>query len=930
MNQQEAAISSRAARQSVGQAIREQRLKRGLSQEALAEAIGVSARSIRRWELDQAIPHEVARHRLCAVFGVEKGALFGAWSSEHASSIPLALWHVPLSRNPFFTGREELLHTLHQRLTSEQNMALTQSWAISGLGGIGKTQIALEYAYQHAQEYSAVFWISAATQESLQADLVTVAERLKLPGKDEHDHTRIVRAVKQWLATHQNWLLILDNADDVAIIRDVLPAQRSGHLLLTTRAQALGPIAQRMDVETMGMAEGTLFLLRRARLLAPDALLDQAPPRHLVDAEAIVIEMDFLPLALDQAGAYIEEVGCSLSSYLDLYRTHRAELLQRRGHMPEDYPESVATTWSLNFQQVGQANPAAAELLRLCAFLSPDAIPEELFSEGGTVLGPVLEQVATDALALNKAIEELRKFSLIQRDPEARLLRIHRLVQAVLQDALKREDQRMWAERAVHATNLVFPEIVEPANWPRCRRFLPQAQACSALIRDAALVFIEAASLLSRTSDYLYEAGLYEQAQQLYQQTLGIREQALGPDHPQVAEALRELTKVYAAQGKHKQAEPLSLRALRICEQAYGPHHRLAADAMTGLAHIYVGQGKFAQAGPLYQQALRIGEQEWGAEHPEVVYALNGLARVSIELGKYAQAEPLYLRALSIRERVLGPDHPQVSFVLSRLAILYREQGRYDQAEPLYQRVVRIEEQAWGPDHPGVTDALYGLARIYGAQGKFEQAEQLYQRVLRIREQALGPDHPQIAFVLGRLGDLYREQGKLEQAERLCQRALRIRELVQGPEHPEVAYELATLARVYKEQEKFEQAAALYQQALRLSEQGRGREHRQVADVLHGLANLSYKRGMDQQAASLFQQTLSIQERILGEYHLETAETLHDFAAFQQTRSNCQEAAELYSRALAIREQILGVDHPTTVTTRIAYAALVQGMNQEE
>jgi hypothetical protein len=156
----------------------------------------------------------------------------------------------------------------------------------------------------------------------------------------------------------------------------------------------------------MGMVEGTLFLLHRAKMLAEDAFLDQASEEQLAGAEAIVIEMDFLPLALDQAGAYIEEIGCSLSAYLDLYRMHRKELLQRRSRLSTDYPETVATTWSLSFQKVEQANVAAADLLRLCAFLEPDAIPEDLISEGSAHLSPVLKRVAVDVLKLNSAIED--------------------------------------------------------------------------------------------------------------------------------------------------------------------------------------------------------------------------------------------------------------------------------------------------------------------------------------------------------------------------------------------------------------------------------------------------------------------------------------------------------------------------------------------
>lgn len=825
MSQKKETDSPPVRLKSLGERLRSHRLRLGLSQEALAEAIGASARSIRRWEQDLVIPQEAMRTRLSQLFGIDPQSLLGAWSNEQASFASSSFWHVPLPRNSFFTGREELLHTLHERLKSEQNMALTQSWAISGLGGIGKTQIALEYAYQHRQDYVAVFWISAATQESLQAGLAALAELLQLPEKDEHDHQRVIRAVKQWLATHQEWLLILDNADDVTIVQDVLPTERSGHLVLTTRAQALGPVAQRMEVETMGLAEGTLFLLRRARVLAPGAFLDQASQEHLAAAEAITIEMDFLPLALDQAGAYIEEVGCSLSTYLELYRSHRAELLHRRGHMPGDYPESVATTWSLNFQQVTQANLAAAELLRLCAFLEPDAIPEELVSEGGAALGPVLQSLAMDALALNEAIEELRKFSLVQRDPEARLLRIHRLVQAVLKDTLEMEGQRQWAERAVRATNMVFPETVEMTTWPRCLRFLSQAQGCSTMIQEYAFAFTDAAALLFRVACYLQDHALYEQAEPLYQRALHIQEHTLGSEHPETARSLQGLAALYRSQGKYEQVEPLLQRALRIQEHALGSNHPDVARSLNHLASVYGERGKYEQVEALCQRALFIWEQVHGSEHPDMGPPLTNLATLYSMQGKYEQAETLFQRVLCILEQALGPEHPRVAASLTNLAFLYNWQRKSEQEVPLLQRALHIQKRTLGPDHPDVARSLNNLASAYAEQGKYEQVEPLYQRALCIWEQRLGANHTMVAHPLAGLANLYVVQGKYVEAEPLLQRALSIREQALGEHHFETAEILHGLAALREAQNRYREAIELYQRALVIWEQTVGPEH---------------------------------------------------------------------------------------------------------
>src|SRR2546421_9714449 len=191
--------------------------------------------------------------------------------------------------------------------------------------------------------------------------------------------------------------------------------------------------------------------------------------------------MDGLPLALDQVGAYLQETGAPLSDYLGLYERRRTDLLARRGRLPPGPPDTVAPTWSLSFQQVEQANPAAAELLRLCAFLAPDGIPEELLSKGAADLGDVLGPAAADEYLLNEAIEVLRRYSLVRRNAETKLLSIHRLVQAVLIDAMKEEDQRLWAERAVRAVNSAFPNV-DYETWTEAERYLSQVPVCAALM----------------------------------------------------------------------------------------------------------------------------------------------------------------------------------------------------------------------------------------------------------------------------------------------------------------------------------------------------------------------------------------------------------------------------------------------------------------
>ena len=258
--------------------------------------------------------------------------------SDSASSLSPPIWNVPYRRNPFFTGREDILNHLNAVLQNSKTAALTQAQAISGLGGIGKTQIAIEYAYRFRDQYQAILWVNASSREAFTSDFVKLATLLNLPEQYEQDQEFVVRAVKRWLSVHISWLLILDNVDNLEMLADYLPLYSSGDVLLTTRLQALGTLAQSIEVEKMGPDEGVMFLLRRTKILSADAELDQSTRENQETAVEIVTALDGLPLALDQVGAYIEETHCSLAHYLILYGTSRKELLRRRGRFPADHP----------------------------------------------------------------------------------------------------------------------------------------------------------------------------------------------------------------------------------------------------------------------------------------------------------------------------------------------------------------------------------------------------------------------------------------------------------------------------------------------------------------------------------------------------------------------------------------------------------------
>src|SRR6266487_5006530 len=816
------------------------------------------------------------------------------------------IWNVPYPRNTFFTGREDLLATLVSHLRAYQPAALSQPQAMSGLGGVGKTQLAVEYAYRYAQDYEVVLWSAADSRETLISGFVELANLLNLPERNEADQSKSVAAVKHWLGSHGKWLLILDNADDLSLLNDFLPSVRPGHILFTTRAHALGGLATRIEVGTPTQQIGMLLLLRRAGLLALDAPLEQAEEADRVGAQQLWQALGGLPLALDQAGAYIEEAQCSVQDYLQLFQEQPPELLKQRGGILQDHPDSVYTTLSLSIGAAVQRDAAVVDLLRVCALLHPDGIPEELFRQGASHLGSALAPACAKLLAWNRLLATVSAYSLLYRQPAEKTLSMHRLVQAVLQDGMPEPEQAMWTERIIAVLKTAFPDPRKHTTWNACERLVPHVLTCTMRTRSWKDPHRGLASLLSKTAGYLAKRAQYLEAEPLYQRVLSMWEQARGPEHPQVAHSLVNLATLYEEQGKYTAAEPLYQRALHIHEQKLGPKHPQTAHSLVNLATLYREQRRYTEAEAFYQRALQIWEQAQGAEHPDGAYALHGLATLYRERGKYAEAELLCQRALRVREQARGPEHPDVAYPLTDLATLYREQGKYTEAEAFYQRALHIREQAQGPEHPQVAYSLSNLATLYREQGKYTAAEPLYQRALRIHEQVQGPEHPQTAYSLVNLATLYREQGKYTAAEPLYGRALQIWEQVRGGEHSDLAYPLIGLATLYREQGRYTEAESLYQRALRICELVRGPEHPQVAYSLHGLATLYREQGRYTEAEPLYKQAVHIWEQVRGPEHPQVAYSLHGLATLYSEQGKYAEAELLCQRALHIREQAQG------------------------
>ncbi len=731
---------------------------------------------------------------------------------------------------PSFSGRDDELAGIAAALAQDGNIA-----AVHGLGGVGKSSVAREYAWRNRDRYAVVWWLNAQTEDGVIDGLLRLGALLTR-GLDQISDRRaaaqqVIGSVLHGFA--KPVLLIFDNLEDERLLRTWLP--RSGsHALATSRNAAWSADVRDIVLDIWPLETAIEYLRRESGRTD----LTEADARDIVEA------LGALPLAASHAASALRGMRMvTPQRYL-----HRINEYLKNAPSAAEYPRSVFATFSTAIAQAEQQAPGAAALLCFAASFAPDAIPDELFRQGVEHdidgLQPVLadgvaldfRSTIADEMLVDEALGALDRLSLLSYAQSSQTYGMHRLVQLAAQD-LEGEGARAWRECAVWVADIAFPDKIDVATWPQCERLLSHARATlDALSTDS--TFLPAARLAFRCAWYLRERGEYATAEAVAKRGLAIQERALGSDHPDVARSLNNLGIVYWQQGRYSEAESVHLRELGIEETALGPGHPELARSLNNLANVYRDQARFAEAESLYARALAIWETALGPDHPLVAIGLNNLANVYHDQARYAEEEPLHMRAVAIREKALGPDDLQIAFSLTNLANLYQLQGRYAEAEPLNLRSLAIRERALGPDHSHVAMSLNILALMCASQGRYAEAESHHRRALAIREKAFGPDRPDVAQSLNNLADLYCLQGRYADAEPLLARALSIRERTLGPDHPEFAESLSNLANVYRGQGRYHEAEPVLLRVLAIREKSLGTDHPSTKDARDALSVL--------------------------------------------------------------------------------------------
>ncbi|MCB8977790.1 MAG: tetratricopeptide repeat protein [Ardenticatenaceae bacterium] len=653
-------------------------------------------------------------------------------------------------RNPQFTGRERELLDLAATLlyNGAENTAVISPAIASGMGGIGKTQLAVEFMYRYGRFFpGGVYWISFNDPDAIGGEIAACvgalppAQQASFHTLDQPTQERLVRAAWQQPILR---LLIFDNLDDeqaVRLLETYRPKTGGCRLLVTSRRDTWPPALGRVQPLRTLPRPDSIALLQQ--LIHPAS---SHPPALDPNLGAIAEALGDLPLALHMAGSYLRQYRRTVPPAAYLAKLNNPDLLSHPSltgknleYSPTGHELHVAQTFALSYERLNAADPtdglALALLVRLAYFSPAQVAPLPLWV--GSLRSEPLADTALDDPAVDDALRRLSALGLLEQDAAGVGALLHRLIAAFVRGQPAAGDPQADVEQTLYNE----ASRLNKAGYPR--ELLPwqphlRHVADAAVARESG----KAANLCNELGYHIRAVGDSAGARPFYERALAIREKALGPDHPDTALSLNNLGALLDSMGDLPAARPFYERALAIREKALGPDHPDTAQSLNNLGYLLRAMGDLPAARPFYERALAIDEKALGPDHPDTASDLNNLGGLLQAMGDLAGARPFYERALAIREKALGPDHPATARSLNNFGGLLQAMGDLAGARPFFERALAIREKALGPDHPATANSLNNLAILAYYEEDFAEAARLMRQALAILEKRLGPDHP--------------------------------------------------------------------------------------------------------------------------------------------------------------------------------------------
>ncbi|KAN0082306.1 TPR-like protein [Elaphomyces granulatus] len=656
--------------------------------------------------------------------------------------------NVPFRRDQDFVHREILTEIQSKCSQPASRVALV------GLGGVGKSQLAIEYSYQ-VRESSPdmwVFWVHASSTARFQEGYREIAERVKIAGWDNPD-ANILRLVNNWLRNEVNgrWFMVIDNADDASVflhsvdeskvgdnsneaalsedLSEYLPQSQNGSILVTSRSR---DIAFRITGNTRDIIPVDPMDER----VAVDLLRKKLPGDfNENDAKRILHALDYMPLAITQAAAFISQRSphTTLAKYLqDLQKsdTDRVRLLNK--HVTDTRRDgkasnSIIVTWQISFE--------TSRLLSLMCLFDRQGIPKSLLS------GRYQESNDSED-DFDDDIYTLYSYSLIGTNTDATEFEMHQLVQFSTKSWLElRDEAENWKEKFIAIMDDEFPSG-EYETWTECQKLFPHVEKALDY-RPANRDYLQKwASILFNAGWYTVGKGNYGIAEKMNKQAVDAYEKALGPEHLSTLRSMSDLALTYWHQGRWKEAEELEVRVMETRKTVLGQEHPDTLSGMANLALTYRKQGRLKEAEELQVKALEIYQRVLGEEHPNTLVRMGNLALTYSNQGRWKEAEELEVRVMETSLTVLGQEHPDTLASMANLALTYRKQGRLKEAEELQVKALEIRQRVLGKEHPDTLISIHNLALTFKGQGRDGEAMALMEDCIRIKKRVLGPDHP--------------------------------------------------------------------------------------------------------------------------------------------------------------------------------------------